>query len=144
MLKGIPSILSPELLKILMEMGHGDELVIADGNFPAASIAQRLVRLDGHGVPPILQAILSVFPLDPYVEKPVALMQVVPGDTVKTPIWNTYRKILKASGEKFEDFQEVERLDFYERARRAYAVIATGESALYANIILKKGCVTAQ
>jgi L-fucose mutarotase len=143
MLKNIPSILSPELLKILMEMGHGDEIVIADGNFPAASIAQRLIRLDGHGVCPVLEAILRLFPLDPYVEKPVSLMQVVPGDTVKTPIWDEYRKILRASGEPFKEFDMVERFAFYERAKKAYAVIATGESALYANIILKKGCVTA-
>jgi L-fucose mutarotase len=141
MLKSIPSILSPELLKVLMEMGHGDELVIADGNFPAASIAQRLIRADGHGVPPILEAVLKLFPLDIYVKKPVALMQLVPGDTVKTPIWEEYRKIIKASGEKFDDFENVERFAFYERARKAYAVVATSESALYANIILKKGVV---
>jgi L-fucose mutarotase len=141
MLKHIPRILSPELLKILMEMGHGDELVIADGNFPAASIAQRLLRADGHGVPPILEAVLKVFPLDIYVPKPVALMQVVPGDKVETPIWEDYRKIIKASGEKFTDFENVERFAFYERAKKAYAVVATSEGALYANIILKKGVV---
>lgn len=141
MLKRIPSILSPELLKILMEMGHGDEIVIADGNFPAASIARRLVRADGHGVPPVLEAVLTLFPLDIYVPKPVALMQLVPGDTVKTPIWDEYRKIVRASGEPFTDFEHVERFAFYERAKAAYAVVATGESALYANIILKKGVV---
>lgn len=141
MLKNIPSILTPELLKILMEMGHGDELVIADGNFPAASIAQRLVRLDGHGCPPVLEAILKLFPLDIYVDKPVALMQVVPGDNVETPIWDQYRKIVKESGEKFDDFELVERFAFYERAKKAYAVVATSESALYANIILKKGII---
>ncbi len=142
MLKKIPSIISPELLKLMMEMGHGDELVIADGNFPAASIAQRLVRADGHGVPPLLEAILKVFPLDIYVEKPVALMQVVPGDTVETPIWDEYDKILRSSGEKYDGFENVERFAFYERAKNAYAVVATGESALYANIILKKGVVS--
>lgn len=141
MLKNIPNILSPDLLKILMEMGHADELVIADGNFPAASIAQRLIRADGHDVPPLLEAILSVFPLDPYVDKPVALMQVVPGDPVATPIWDTYRKVIVASGEPFTDFHEEERFAFYERAKQAYAVIATSEKALYANIILKKGVV---
>ena len=141
MLKHIPNILSPELLKILMEMGHGDEIVIADGNFPAASIARRLVRADGHGVSPILNAILKLFPLDIYVPKPVALMQLVPGDTVRTPIWDDYRCILMDSGEKFTDFEFVERFAFYDRARAAYAVVATGEAALYANIILKKGVV---
>ena len=141
-MKNIPSILSPDLLKILMEMGHGDEIVIADGNFPGASTAQRLVRLDGHGLPPVLDAVLKLFPLDTYVDSPAALMQVVPGDDVKTPIWDEYRKILKASDEKFTDFELVERYAFYDRAKKAYAVIMTGESALYANIILKKGVVT--
>jgi L-fucose mutarotase len=143
MLKNIPSILSPELLKILMEMGHGDEIVIGDGNFPSASMAQKLIRLDGHGVPPILEAILKVFPLDPYVEKAVSMMQLVPGDDVETPIWDEYRRIIKESdeSEKFDDFQFIERFEFYERAKKAYAVIATGESAIYANLILKKGCV---
>jgi len=141
MLKKIPAILSPDLLKIIMEMGHGDEIVIADGNFPAASIAQRLVRLDGHGVPQVLEAVMQLFPLDIYVPKPAALMQVVPGDNVKPTIWEQYRKILKSSGEKFDDFEFVERFAFYQRAKQAYAVIATGETALYANIILKKGVV---
>ena len=141
MLKAIPSIISPELLMILSEMGHGDEIVIADGNLPSASIAQQLLRADGHGVPEILEAILKLMPLDIYVEKPVALMQVVPGDPTKPTIWQEYDKIIKASGEKFTDFEFVERFDFYERAKQAYAVVATSESALYANIILKKGVI---
>ena len=139
MLKGIPPILSPELLKILQEMGHGDEIVIADGNFPAASVAQRLVRCDGHGVPPLLEAVVKLFPLDTFVERPVALMAVVPGDSTKPTIWEEYRSILQACGEKFNDFEMVERFAFYERAKKAYAVVATSEKALYANIILKKG-----
>lgn len=140
MLKGIPSILSPELLKILMEMGHGDEIVIADGNFPSGSIAQRLVRSDGNMVPEILEAILKFFPLDKYVEKPVALMALTPGETYKPEIWATYRKICEKQ-EFFTDFESVERFAFYERAKKAYAVIQTSETALYANIILKKGVV---
>jgi L-fucose mutarotase len=140
MLKQIPSVLSPDLLKILMEMGHGDEIVIADGNFPSASIAQRLVRSDGNMVPQLLDAILKFFPLDPYVELPVALMAVVPGDTYKPTIWDTYREIIKKH-EKFSDFEYVERFAFYERAKKAFAVIATSETALYANVILKKGVV---
>jgi L-fucose mutarotase len=140
MLKLIPSILSPELLKILMEMGHGDEIVIADGNFPSASIAQRLVRSDGNMVPQLLDAVLKFFPLDPYVKLPVALMAIVPGDTYKPVIWNTYREVI-SKHEKFTDFEYVERFAFYERAKKAYAVIATSETALYANIILKKGVV---
>ena len=141
MLKGIPTILSPELLKVLMEMGHGDEIVIADGNFPAASIAQRLIRLDGHGIPAILESVLRLFPLDTYVPKPVSLMAVTPGDPVKPVIWEDYKRVVIASKEPFKDFDHVERFAFYERARKAYAVVATGESALYANIILKKGVV---
>jgi L-fucose mutarotase len=141
MLKGIPEILSPELLKVMMEMGHADELVIGDGNFPAASMAQRLIRADGHGVPELLEAIVKFFPLDSFVEHPVALMAVVPGDPTKPVIWEQYRSIIKKAEPKFTDFQMVERFAFYERTKRAYAVLATGESALYANIILKKGVV---
>lgn len=141
MLKNIPSILSPDLLKILMEMGHGDEIVLADGNFPAASIAQKLIRLDGHNVPEVLEAVLRFFPLDIYVKNPVGLMAVVPGDNVKPVIWEEYRKIILESKEHFTEFEPIERFAFYERAKKAYAVIATSESALYANIILKKGVV---
>ncbi len=141
MLKNIPNILSPDLFKILMEMGHGDEIVIADGNFPATSIAQRLIRLDGHGVPEILDAILIFFPLDTYVELPVGLMAVPPGDNIKPVIWDKYRKIILESKEPFKEFEYIEKFAFYERAKKAYAIIATSEPALYANIILKKGVV---
>ncbi len=141
MLKNIPNVISPDLMYVLMEMGHGDEIVLADGNFPAAGVAQRLIRCDGHNVPEILEAVLKFFPLDIYVEKPVALMSVVPGDNVKPTIWEDYRRIIKTSGEKFSDFEFVERFAFYERAQDAYAVVATSEKALYANIILKKGVI---
>lgn len=141
MLIGIPKIISPELLKVLMEMGHGDEIVIGDGNFPAASHAHRLVRCDGHNVPELLDAILQLFPLDPYVEKPVALMQVIPGDTVATPIWDEYKAIVERRAGLPDAFEQVERFEFYERAKRAYAIVATGEGALYANVILKKGVI---
>lgn len=122
-------------------MGHGDEIVIADGNFPAASIAQRLIRLDGHVIPDILQAVLKLFPLDTYVQKAVGLMAVTPGDSYKPVIWEEYKQIIEASREPFKDFEYIGRFEFYERAKKAYAVVATGESALYANIILKKGVV---
>lgn len=143
MLKGISKLISPELLKILMEMGHGDELVIADGNFPAARVAQRLVRADGHPVPELLDAVLQLFPLDRYVEKPVALMERVPGDAVETPIWQTYEHIVERREGLTNAFEYVERFGFYERAKRAYAVVATGEAAQYANIILTKGVIKA-
>lgn len=142
MLKGIPSILTPELLKILMEMGHGDTICIGDGNFPAASMAKdcKLVRLDGHGVPEILDAVLQLMPLDPYVEKPVNLMEVVPGDPVETPIWDEYRRIVEKH-EPGTKIGNIERFRFYDEAKKAYAIIATGETALYANILLQKGVV---
>lgn len=143
MLKGIPSILSPELLKILMEMGHADELVIGDGNFPAASMGQRLVRSDGHPVPALLDAILGLFPLDTFVERPVALMQVAGGGD-EPPIWASFREIISRRSPEATGIELIERFAFYERAKRAYAIVATGERALYANIILKKGVVTDQ
>jgi L-fucose mutarotase len=141
MLKGISPAISPDLIKILMEMGHGDELVIGDVNFPSASIAQRLVRADGLGCTVLLDAILNVFPLDQYVEKPAGLMAVVPGDPYKPVIWDDYRKIIQHHESAFTDFNYIERFAFYERARKAYAVLATSEMALYANIILKKGVI---
>lgn len=144
MLKNIPAILSPELLKVLCEMGHGDRIVIGDGNFPAQTMGKNavVIRMDGHNVPEILDAILQLFPLDTYVEKPVSLMEVVKGDSVETPIWDTYREIL----EKYEDRGSnavgyIERFAFYEESKKAYAIIATGEKALYANVILQKGVV---
>ncbi len=141
MLKGIPSVLSPQLLKILMEMGHGDEIVIADGNFPSASMAKNLVRLDGHGVNEILDALLQLMPLDTYVDEPVALMAVVKGDNVKPTIWEDYKATINKYEPENCKIQFMDRFDFYERAKNAYAVIATGETAIYANILLKKGVV---
>ena len=104
MLKNIPEVISPELMKVLMEMGHDDEIVLADGNFPAASVAKRLIRCEGHGVSEIMEAILKFLPLDQYVEHPVALMAVVPGDKTKPTIWEEYRKIIRASGAKILRF----------------------------------------
>lgn len=143
MLKGIPSILSPELLKALCEMGHGDELVIADGNFPSQSIGKNaVVRADGHGAAEILDAVMKLIPLDAYVERPVALMQVVPGDSCPTPeIWDSYREILQSHEPEHCEIAMMERSAFYERAKSAYLIIATGETAIYANVLLKKGVV---
>ena len=145
MLKGIPPILSPEMLKVLCEMGHGDRLVIGDGNFPAESMGKNgiVLRCDGHGAAQLLDAILQVFPLDTYVEPPVTLMQVVPGDQVETPIWDEYKAIIAAHDARGgATVQNIERFAFYDQAKTAYAVIATGEKALYANLILQKGVVT--
>ena len=142
MLKGIPSLLSPELLKVLMEMGHGDTLVIGDGNFPHASIAgdSPLIRLDGHGCAEVLDAILTLFPLDTYVDAPVSLMQVTPGDNVATPIWDEFAKIVEKH-QPGTKIGQIERFQFYDTARRCYAVVYTGETALYANVILQKGVI---
>lgn len=143
MLKGIPAILSPELLKVLCEMGHSDELTIGDGNYPGHTFGKKVIRLDGHGVPEVLDAILQVFPLDNYVEHPVALMSVVKGDTAKTPIWNTYKEIVaKHDSRGITCFEEIDRFEFYERTKeKSTVVIMTGETAVYANIILKKGVI---
>lgn len=125
-------------------MGHSDRLVIADGNFPVMSMGKNahIIRMDGHGVPEILDAILKVFPLDTYIEKPVNLMEVMPGDDVQTPIWDVYKKTVEKYDERGKNaIGEIERFKFYEETKTAYAVIATSEKALYANIMLQKGVV---
>jgi L-fucose mutarotase len=142
MLKGIPAIISPELLKILDEMGHGDDLVIGDSNFPAASNAKRLVRADGHGVPELLDAILSLFPLDTFVEKPVSLMQVVKGDPTVPEIQERIRQVVRNHDPRGDQaVTSIERFEFYERARQAYAIVATTEPAAYGCLIIKKGVI---
>lgn len=141
MLKNIPKIISPELIKTLMEMGHGDELVIGDGNFPAETYGKRVIRCDGHGVPELLDAIMQLFPLDTYTEKPVMLMEVVHGDPVVPTIWEEYKEIINKYEPENCKIEMIERFAFYERAKNAYAIVATGEEAIYANIILKKGVV---
>ena len=126
MLKGINPIVSPELLKALCEMGHGDELVIADGNFPCESVGKNAIVIR-----------------DTYTEKPVALMEVVKGDNTPTPaIWAEYDKLLNKYEPEHHDIEMTERFAFYERAKKAYLIIATGETAIYANVLLKKGVVT--
>lgn len=140
MLKNIPKILSPELLKVLCEMGHGDEIVIADCNFPAASKARILIRADGISSCEILDAVLQLFPLDQYDDNNFVLMEKCSGDKADTSIWASYKSILK----KYEPNASItfeERFDYYSRAEKAYAIVATGEESQYANIILKKGCV---
>ena len=142
MLKGIPAILSPELLKVLCEMGHGDRILIADGNFPSESMGRNaiVIRMDGHGVPEILDAILKLFPLDTYVEWPVNLMEVAANDPVETPIWKTFEQIVEKYDERGKDaIGTIERYAFYEESKKAYAIIATGERALYGNVMLQKG-----
>ena len=142
MLKMIPPIISPNLLYTLSAMGHGDEIVLADGNFPAESQGVPVVRLDGHGMPGLLDAILALFPLDAYVPQPVAMMQVVQGDNFIPIIWEEYKTILKKHECGPDKIEYVERFQFYERAKKSFAIVATGEMSKYANIILKKGVIT--
>ncbi len=139
MLKGISPLISPELLKILAEMGHGDELVIGDANFPAQSMNPRCVRLDGHGGVALLDAVLNLLPLDTFVDAPVTLMQVVPGTMEgQPPIWKEFQAVVDRHQPGTKTGQ-IERFQFYDRARKAYACVATGERSLYACVILKKG-----
>ena len=146
MLKNIPKILSPELLKVLCEMGHSDRLCIADGNFPSETMGKdaKVIRCDGHGVPELLDAILTVFPLDSYVEKPVTLMELMDCDKgrIKTEIWDTYRNVVAKHDTRGADaIGNIDRFDFYEDAKKCYCIIATSESAVYANVMLQKGVV---
>lgn len=140
MLKGISPLISPELLKVLCEMGHGDEIVLADANFPAESMGQRVVRADGIGAAELLRAILPLFPLDQYDESNFVLMSVVPGDPTVPVIWDEYRATLTAY-EPDAKIQTIDRFAYYERAKKAYCIVATGESAQHANILLKKGVI---
>ncbi|MGB2607640.1 MAG: RbsD/FucU domain-containing protein [Isosphaeraceae bacterium] len=135
----IPNILSPELLYLIAQMGHGDDLVIADANFPAVTNAKRLVRADGLSVPAILEAILQLYPLDSYVEKPAAVMRRVDRPGEPAPIWNEYQRLLDSAGVRYIAIEQVERFAFYDRAKQTFGVVATGETALYGNLIIKKG-----
>jgi L-fucose mutarotase len=141
MLKGIPPILSPHLLKTIAEMGHGDELVLADGNFPAESMGQRTVRADGHGNAELLEAILTLYPIDTFQDDVVLLMQKVPGHDIEVPIWDTFKEIVSRKAPEASEPVFLDRFAFYDRAKQAYAIVASGETALYANVILKKGVV---
>lgn len=144
MLKNIPSVLSPELLKVLCEMGHGDELVLADGNFPAEHVGKDaiVIRADGHGVAELLDAVLTLMPLDRYSKYQAALMAVVEGDPCKPVIWEEYKKLLAKYEPEYGKIELLERFEFYERSKQVYAIVATGETQIYANILLKKGVVS--
>ncbi len=147
MLKNIPSILSPELLKVLCEMGHSDRICIGDGNFPGASMAKVngavFLRADGHGVPELLDAILQVMPLDTYVEKPVLLMEKMDCDkNLNIRVWDKYKDIVADHDQRGADaVGNIDRFDFYKEAQKCYCIVQTGETEIYANIILQKGVV---
>lgn len=139
MLKGISPLISPELLKILASMGHGDEIVLSDAHFPAESFNDRVIRADGLRVPDLLRAILPLFELDAYVEHPLVMMAAVPGDTLDPAVEESYLKAVNETNPQIKAFGHEERFAFYERTKKAYAVLVTGETAKYGNIILKKG-----
>ncbi len=143
MLRGIPEIITPDLMKIIMEMGHGDEICLGDANFPANSMGKRVVRADGHKITQLLPALLELFPLDIFVKQPVVLMQTLSESEAKPTVWESYNKILqeKDFAKAFSDFEYMERYAFYDRAKECYAVVATTEYEAYANIILKKGVI---
>lgn len=139
MLKGIPGILSPELVKVLMEMGHGDEIVFGDRNFPSASNANRLIRYDGIRVKPLLEEVLKLFPLD-YLKEPVTLMEIPKDSDYKGDVSIEYKNIAQSATEDFAiELNFEKRQDFYDRAAKAYAIVATGETERFANIIIRKG-----
>ncbi|HEY3377440.1 MAG TPA: L-fucose mutarotase [Armatimonadota bacterium] len=139
MLKGISPLLSPELLAVLHRMGHGDQIVLADAHFPGESFNARVLRADGLRIPDLLDAILPLFVLDPYVESPIFMMQAVPGDTLDPTVEAAYRAAIDRHAPGTPATTRVERFAFYEQARSAFAVVMTGETAKYGNIILKKG-----
>ena len=139
MLCGISSLLSPQLLATLCEMGHGDEIVLADAHFPGHSVNARTLRADGLRIVPLLEGILPLLALDTYVEAPVLMMAVVDGDTEDPAVASSYQEALDRFRPGTPPIQKLERFAFYERARSAYAVVMTGDTAKYANIILKKG-----
>ena len=139
MLKGISPLLSPDLLAILCEMGHGDEIVLADAHFPGESMGERVLRADGLRVVDLLDAILPLLELDSYVDAPVLMMAPVPGDELDPSVERSYRKVIDRHAPDTPPIERLERFEFYERTKEAYAVVMTGELAKYANIILKKG-----
>lgn len=141
MLKGLDPLLSPDLLHALASMGHGDEIVVADAHFPGATVARRLIRMDGVDATRVIRAIASVMPLDTFVEAPAAGMQVV-GDPKAIPdaVADFNHALDEAEGKQVR-IEMIERHAFYERSRAAFAVVQTGELRTYANLILKKGVV---
>ena len=139
MLKGISPLISPDLLDIMYRMGHGDELVLADAHFPSDTLGQRVLRADGHPIAPLLDAILPLFVLDSYVDAPVIMMAAVAGDTLDPQVERDYRRPIDLHSTEGIVIERLERFQFYDRAKSAFAVVATGETRKYGNIILKKG-----
>lgn len=141
MLIGISPLLSPDLLAMLHRMGHGDEIVLADAHFPGESCNPRVVRADGLRIADLLDAILPLFPLDAYVESPLLMMAPVAGDATDPAVQASYRRVVDKYWPMTPEIASIDRYSFYDRARKAFAVVMTGETAKYGNIILKKGVV---
>lgn len=139
MLIGISPLISPELLSTLYRMGHGDEIVLADAHFPGETYAKRILRADGLRIPDLLDAILPLFVLDSYVESPLTMMAAVAGDQLDPAVEGSYRKAVEKHWPNTPQIQQIDRFTFYERAKQAFAILMTGETAKYGNIILKKG-----
>ena len=140
MLIGVDPVVGPELLDVLYRMGHGDEIVLADSFFPGASVNPRVIRADGIRIPALLDGILALISLDTYAI-PVAMMAPVPGDTLDEAVGKSYRAVIDRRWPGTPATELVERFAFYERAKKAFAVVMTGETAKYGNIILKKGVI---
>ncbi|MDA4848720.1 RbsD/FucU family protein [Hoeflea poritis] len=141
MLRGLNPILSPDLLHILRAMGHGDDIVIADANFPAESTGRRVARLDGLSATDVTEAVLSIMPLDSFVDDPAITMQVVDDPQATPPVVEAFQKIIEATADNPAAVKPIERFAFYDRAKAAFAIVQTGEGRLYGNIILKKGVI---
>ncbi len=139
MLKGISPLISPSLLAALHEMGHGDELILADAHFPGHTIGKRVFRADGLKIAPLLDAILPLYVIDPYVTDPLVMMAAVPGDTLDPQVEAAYWAAIQRHDPKAPKITRIDRFAFYERAKQAFAVVMTGELAKYGNIIIKKG-----
>ena len=139
MLKGISPLISPELLGVLSRMGHGDEIVLADAHFPGETFNSNVLRADGLKIADLLAGILPLFELDAYVPHPLAMMAAVPGDTLDPLVEEGYLKSIHQTNPTVPSIERIERFSFYERAKSAFAVVMTGETAKYGNIILKKG-----
>jgi len=141
MLKGISPLLSPELLLILHQMGHGDELVLADAHFPGHALGQRVLRADGLGIVALLDGILPLIELDVYAPDPLVMMAPVKGDTADPAVKRSYAEVIARHASAAPALAEVERFAFYERAKSAFAIVVTGEQAKYGNLIIKKGVI---
>ena len=139
MLKGISPLISPELLAVLSRMGHGDEIILSDAHFPAESVNTNVLRADGLRIPDLLEAILPLFELDNYVPYPLVMMAAVDGDTLDPTVEESYMKAIRKIVPTFGEIERIGRFEFYDRTKTAFAVVVTGETAKYGNILLKKG-----